>query len=305
MEFLREAEEISRITEPLNRRKELLLRKAAAIEVVMEPLDPRPGDLIEAGFSAARVPMPDASARYVLRIDGQGRASASAPPAVYRPSVVKEASVDAAVLIAEILGQARRPLHRLEILMRSRVHPLGPLKYSTMSTVLSRDPMFDRLKRRSVGKLPAGYWLLDDWPDAWKSADRVQPAGRLYSEALVNLDRQRSHLRRLFHETGVMERRLAELRVRSPDGDDEIERVRRLERFLQRHIARLDFDTRRVRAQVSATWHGASAAREALADEAEKYPPVPPIDQLADRAADHGYDFDDPDVEDGLEGDEA
>jgi hypothetical protein len=306
IELLREAEEISRITEPLNRRRDMLLRKAAAIEVVLEPLEARPGDLIEAGFTAARLPAIDPSPRYTIHVDAGGRVSVSEPPAVYRPSVAKESSVDASVLIGEILGQARRPLHRLEIFMRGRVHPLGPLNYSTMSTVLSREPMFERLKRRALGRIPAGYWLMHDWPDGWKAADRVQPAGRVYSEALVTLDRQRSHLRRLHHERGVMERRLAELRIRAPEGDAEVERVARLERFLERHIARLDFDTRRARVQVNASWQATSAARDALGEDADKYPPVPPIDQVADRTADHALDVDDLDGDDDeLEGDEA
>lgn len=279
IDLLQEAEEIGRIVEPLMRRREALLRRATAIETVLEPLDPRPGDLIEAGFRA-RVPGPAEGRTFYVR-PASPRVSVSDAPAVYRPSPPVEPGVDASVLITQILEDARRPLHRSEILYRSIVHPLGPLNANTMSTRLSRDHSFERLRRRP------GYWVIKDWPDEWSRPERIQPEGRVYADALQQLVRERRRLRDLHQETSVMERRLAELRIRPPTGDEEIERYRRMERFLVRHLERLSFDSRRAHARVTSLWQAALAAQEALGGEREKYPPVPPIDQqAADRAAD-------------------
>lgn len=284
--LLREAEEIASVVDPLLRRREAVLRRAAAIETVLEPMEARPADLIEAGFRARAARAGEPRVYYqTVRSVQPSRASVSEPPAVYRAAVPIETGVDASVLITEILEGARRPLHRSEILYRSLVHPLGPINSNTMSTRLSRDENFERLRRRPSA--PTGYWVIKDWPDDWKRPERIRPEGRSYVDALVQLGRERARLRQLHQETGVMERRLAELRIRPPDGEDEIERYRRMERFLVRHLERLSFDTRRIRAVVTSRWQAAMAAREALGDEREKYPPVPPIDQqAADRAAD-------------------
>ncbi|HEY3545483.1 MAG TPA: hypothetical protein VGK17_05260 [Propionicimonas sp.] len=287
-----ELERIERALGPLAARREMLRRRVAALEVLIRPEEPADEGLllaIEEGEQLSRASMrrdvqlgsralghfgrdsrPDSVTRYPdgsMRMTEIKAYSGSGPVG----------QVDAAVVIAAILEEAGRPLHREDIYWRGQQHPLGPLNRNTLISRLSRDGE----TFRSAGDERSGYWALKSWPPRRiKVPDNDR--GRAYAESLTQLERQRQ----LAIETSQRGRRLRDQRsaleheimaVQVSDEADMARRTRLQEELAAVHAA---FDAMSSIAQKQRfiarhAWESALAAREALGDEADKYPGLP------------------------------
>ena len=286
--IIAEIERINRVVEPLIRRRGSLARKAAAIHELMTPLDPEPPELFEAQWAAGPEPRDPAEARsrYVFQVPLFGKQRDTLDlSGTFLVGGGADASGDASAIIAEILTNADRPLHKIEILQRSRKHPKGPLNPSTLSTRLSRDrEVFERVRPGEH----AGYWALRAWPDEKKNAD-VPTIGREYSEAIDRLVRERVREAHLLQDLAMTERHLAELRIAEAGGGVPPEAQALAERQMH-HMDIVRFELRRKAAVISSLREAAVKARDALGEEAAMYPPLPPVDSPPDLGLSPGQD---------------
>jgi uncharacterized protein (UPF0335 family) len=190
-------------------------------------------------------------------------------------------------VIREILEEAGRPLHREEIYARSAKHPLGPVNRSTMVTKLSRDPSF-----MNVEGLP-GYWAITSWPLRKRSKGAIVEAGRMYAERLTRLEREVAFLRHETVDVRVTEQRARRLALErqaeaaagvqlDPAHHEMLnQRAEEAAAQLTRMMARID----RREAMIRSLWDAAADARDALGEEAAKYPDLPPrFRETSDRA---------------------
>lgn len=276
-EARRELTRVTALAEPLIAYRDALRRRVASLEELAAPLRRPEAALRRATRATEQVPpatrsLPaaDLDARRflfefdrALREDGLGNPPGSEP------------GLDAGRIIADILEDAGRPLHREEIYQRGRRHPLGPLNRSTMVTRLSKDRgTFENLG----GDERTGYWALRSWADEKKRIPADTDAGRGYSELLARFDREvqtamRATTVRRHHEAAYSA--LRERLLRESDSERATE-LRAQVRRAEVRWGEADQEARRRIAITRSLWVAAREAREALGvDEATKYPKVP------------------------------
>jgi hypothetical protein len=268
-ELLREADEITRLVSPLLDRRERLTRRASAIEVLLRPLDEAPPELTEMRWKQQPIERSwEEGVRRVVHYVPRATRRRAQRELFGWLNAAGEPPGNASAVIRDILDEAKRPLHRSEILLRSRLHPLGPLNQNTMSTRLSRDTeLFEKAKPR---KERAGYWVLKEWPPEVKEA-ALDPAGREYAEAVALVEAEELKLLHLQQDLALSRRRLAEIRFEDAEGMASASTAAEGEKAIK-HIGLTEYQINRKLSVIAAARDRALTAWKDLGAEAEKYP---------------------------------